>query len=167
MGAFSCFLFKIGGGERDVAEIPQLVGRSSSSLVPKHLRVLVSSLGGTGIECFDFSPHCLEWRATRKRPSGSDCGVAPAREPAAAGFCVALSLRQAGPLEGWRRHLVSRGAGDTGVSRSSSLLLAWSWQVQKQISSQSLLALLYCGGTTGLSGESCPQDKSSVSQAGP
>lgn len=68
--------------------------------VPKHLWVLVSSLGGAGMGRFDFGPHCLEQRATRKRPLGSDCGVAQAREPAAAGFCVALSPRQAGPLEG-------------------------------------------------------------------
>lgn len=39
---------------------------------------------------------------------------------------------------------VSR-AGDTGVLRNSYLMLASSWQVQKQILSQSSLTFLYCG----------------------
>lgn len=43
---------------------------------------------------------------------------------------------------------VSR-AGDTRVLRNSSLLLASSWQVQKQILSQSSLTFLYCGWHRG------------------
>lgn len=60
-----------------------------------------------------FGLCCLGQRATHKLPFKvrSDFGVAQATRPAAAGFCVALSLHQAGP----------GGGGGGGAGRTPPL----------------------------------------------